>query len=441
MLTRHKLMSEVRTTNWGRFLHVLLNMVVCAAIVGGTYAGIRWIYKTQPTAQKDDFRRKSAALVETMLVSRKTWSPNLTALGTVQPAQDIVISPRVRGQVLELSPKFSPGQMVGKGELLLQIDPADFENSLAIRRSELEQVQADWKIEEGRQSLAKQELQLLGDSIDEINRALVLREPQAASIQSRLNAATAALERAQLDLDRTRLVAPFDAQVLRQDVNVGSQVQPGDDLGQLVGVNQYWVMAALPMRHLRWIQYANDEHSGSKVTLHDPDTWGPDHHRVGEVSKLMGSLDEQTRLARILITVEDPHGLNSDAPPLILDTLIEVRIQGTPIADVVRLPREFVRNRDTVWVMVDGELKIRETEIVFQDPEYAYISSGLEDGDEVVVTTLATVADGVKLRRVESEGPGPESSESDALPPEKKQQQKEDAQSSKIPASSEEATP
>jgi hypothetical protein len=116
---------------------------------------------------------------------------------------------------------------------------------------------------------------------------------------------------------------------------------------------------------------------------------------------MIGTLDEQTRLARVLITVPDPLGRQSEAPPLILDTLIETQIEGRPIDDVVRLPREYVRERDTVWVMQDNELEIRETDIVFRDSTYAYIRSGLESGDEVVTTTLATVADGIRLRKVD----------------------------------------
>ena len=183
-------------------------------------------------------------------------------LGTVQPAQDIVLSPRVRGQVIEVSPEFVPGGMVRQGDLLLQIDPADFENALSIRESELLQAEALLEIEDGRQSLARKELALLGESIDETNRALVLREPQFASIKSQVSAAKAAVQRAKLDLERTRVVAPFDAQILSRSVNVGSQVGPGDDLGQLVGIEEYWIMAAVPVRSLRWVQFPESDESG-----------------------------------------------------------------------------------------------------------------------------------------------------------------------------------
>lgn len=383
-----------------RWLSALLNATVCLAILAASAFAIVVINQSEPTAQQINTKRKSAALVETLAVQRGTYAPQLVVLGTVQPAQQIVLSPRVGGQVMELSPEFLPGGMVREGDLLLRIDPADFANALSIRESELQQAQALLKIEEGRQSLAKEELALLEETIDETNRALVLREPQFASIKAQVNAAKAATERAKLDLERTRVFAPFDAHILSRSVNVGSQVSPGDELGRLVGIDEYWIMAAVPVRSLRWIQFPDSEKPGSPVALRNSDAWGPDVERHGRVSRMIGTLDEQSRLARVLITVSDPLGLKSSVPPLILDTLIEARIEGQPIEDVVRLSREFVRDRDTVWVMKDSQLEIRETDIVFRDAAYAYIRGGLESGEEIVTTTLATVADGVGLRKV-----------------------------------------
>ena len=389
------------------WLSIIVNAILCFAILGASAAAIVVINRTEPTAQQINTRRKSAALVETVTVQRGTYAPELVVLGTVQPAQDIVLSPRVRGQVVSLSSKFVPGEIVRQGEPLLQIDPADFANAVAIRQSELQQAQASLEIEEGRQSLAKQELALLGDSIGELNKALVLREPQYASIKSQVAAAQASLERATLDLERTAIVTPFDAQILRRSANVGSQVGPGDEIGRLVGIDEYWVMAAVPVRSLRWVQFPDSGQVASHVSLRNPDAWGNEVVRSARVTRMIGTLDQQTRLARVLITVDDPLGRNSNAPPLILDTLIEARIEGKPIHDVVQLSREYVHDRNSVWVMKDAKLEIRETEIVFQDAQHAYIRTGLESGEEVVTTTLATVAEGIGLRKIGEAEPMP----------------------------------
>ncbi|MEW4565568.1 efflux RND transporter periplasmic adaptor subunit [Bremerella sp. JC770] len=385
-----------------KVLQFLGTAMVCLTILGVSVAAIVVINQTEPKAQQIEATRKSSAIVETVTVEKGTYSPTLVVLGTVQAAQEITLSPRVSGQVVSLSPKFVPGGMVKKDDFLLQIDPADFENAISVRESELQQAAASLEIERGRQSLAKKELALLEGTIDEANRALVLREPQVESIQAEVNAAQAAIERARLDLKRTTIAAPFDAQILNRNVNVGSQVAPGNDLARLVGVDEYWIMASVPVRSLKWIQFPEQDGRSSLVTLRDPDTWPSGVERYASVSRMIGSLDQQTRLARVLIVVADPLAMKSDVPPLILDTLIETHIEGRPIENVVRLRREYVHNRDTVWVMKDGKLDIRETSVVFRDATHAYIDEGLESGDEVVTTTLATVASGIGLKKLDS---------------------------------------
>ena len=393
--------ADAATSRGGRWFRVIGTLIVCVSVLATAAATIVVINRTEPTAKKINTVRKSAALVETLVARRGTYAPQLTVLGTVRPAEEIVLSPRVEGQVIAMSPAFVPGGMVSEGDLLLRVDPADFENALASRRSGLRQAQAALKVEEGRQTLARKELSLLEGSIRDANRSLVLREPQIESVRAEVEAAAAAVGRAELDLRRTLVSAPFDAQVLSRSVNVGSQVAPGAELARLVGTRQYWVMAAVPVRNLYRIQFPDADGVGSPVTLRNPDSWPPGEERAARVSRMMGSLDEQTRLARVLITVDDPLARETTGPPLILDSLIQVDIQCRPIEGVVRLDRRYVRDDDTVWVMREEKLEIREATIAFTDARFAYIQGGVEDGEHVVTTTLATVAEGVGLRRIE----------------------------------------
>lgn len=389
-----------RTGSSVRVLRIVINTIVCAAILAGAYFAINWINNTEPVAQKSKTTRKSSALVDTITVEYGTFSPALSVLGTVRPAQQISLRPRVNGQVMELSSEFVPGGMVKKGDLLLSIDPADFDNAVSIAESQMQQACARMEIEQARQRLAKKELELLEGSIDEANRGLVMREPQIASIKAEVASAKASVARAKLDLDRTKIYSPFDAQVLSRSVNVGSQVGSNSDLGQLVGLEEYWVMASIPIRSLRWVQFPKPDSdvAGSKVTLRNVDAWGEDVTREGRVSRLIGSLDESTRLARVLVIVDDPLGRSNGAPPLILDSLLDTEIEAKAMKNVVRLDRNFVRDEDRVWVKKDGKLDIREVQIDFRDGDNVYISDGLDDGDEVVVSTLATPAAGIGLK-------------------------------------------
>ncbi|MBR9803966.1 biotin/lipoyl-binding protein, partial [bacterium] len=179
--------AAVSKSKW-RWLRILGSMIACTGILGGAAAAIYYINTTEPVATQVKSVRKSAALVETTTAERGDYSPQIEVLGTVQAASEVLLSPRVSGQVSSLSQKFVPGGTVNAGDVLVQIDPTDFKNTLSIRKSELEQVEASLQIEEGRQLLAQQELELLQDTIKDLNRSLVLREPQIAAIRAEVNA-------------------------------------------------------------------------------------------------------------------------------------------------------------------------------------------------------------------------------------------------------------
>ena len=376
-------------------LSVVLSIVVLGLAGGASYV----IFSTEPTAQREAKTRKTAALVEVVIAERGDYRPTLSVLGQVRPSRDVVMRPRVAGQVIDLEASFLPGGLLDAGEPMVYLDPADFERAVATRQSELRQVEAELAIEQGRQRVAQQEYELLGEDIDDQNRSLVLREPQIDGIRARLDAARAALELAELELERTTVRAPFDAQVLDRSVNIGSQVGTGDTLGRLVGIDEYWVFASVPLRDLRWITFpGRDSDGGSPARVRHTTAWEPGVYREARVSRLIGEVDNQARLARVLLTLPDPLALHVDSPPVVLGTLLRVEIEGKPLSGVVRLDRDYLRQNDTVWIKSGGELTIRSVSVAFRDADYAYITDGLEPGERVVTTSLATVTEGLPLR-------------------------------------------
>lgn len=392
--------DQAKSKRWVAVLRALGSVLLCLLLLGAAAGAVYWIYNTEPTAQREGATRKTAALVETIVVSRGDYRPDLVVLGNVQPARSIALSPRVSGEIIAVDPSFVPGGIVDQGQPLLTIDPADFENVVTLRRAALKQAEAQLAIEQGRQAVARKELEALGREIAQENRALVLREPQIASIRAQMDSARAALDQAELDLERTRVAAPFDAQIMSRSANLGSQVGAGDEVARLVGVDEYWVIASVPLRHLGHIALAGGGRAGSSVRVRLPSVWGPDAARTGEVIRLIGELDPQARLAQVLISVRDPLSRDTEGPTLLLDTIVEATIAGKPLEGVIRLPRDYLRQNNSVWVFNGGKLAIRRVQTVFGNAEYAYVSEGLEEGDEVVTTALATVVEGRPLRRV-----------------------------------------
>ena len=375
---------------------------ICSLILLLAAGASTVIFLTEPTAKRSSATKRSAMLVEVTGLERGTFRPGITAMGTVRAEQEIVLSPRVSGEIVSISDSFTPGGFVEEGEVLLRIDPADYEVNLMQRQSDLRQAAGELELELGRQDLAKKDYQELEETISSAYKTLVLRGPQLDTARARVEAAQAAVRRAELELERTRIRAPFAAHIINREANVGSQVSPGESLGRLVGIESYWVEAAVPVSNLRWIEFPEtSEQTGSSVRIRNRSAWPEDTFRSGEVYNLIGALENQTRLARVLLTVADPLSHEPESaglPPLMVGSYVEARIEGKSIEDVIRMDRDFLRQNDTVWLKQDGVLKIRDVEIVFRDQDYVYIRTGLDADDLVVTTNLATVIEGSPLR-------------------------------------------
>ncbi|EPR66008.1 efflux RND transporter periplasmic adaptor subunit [Cyclobacterium qasimii] len=357
---------------------------------------------TAPEAEMEGASKTTAMLVDVVQAEQGDFTPTIVATGIVQPATDISLSNQVGGEITRIANQFLPGAYVKKGDLLLQINPADFENTLLLRKSDLSLAQSDYEVELGRQDVALKDYELIGDELTSENQNLVLRKPQLLAAKANVEAAEAAVSQASLNLNRASIRAPFDAHILSRNVNLGSQITQGSDLGRLVGIDEYWVMANIPLSKVNWLSIGEDaEGTGSPVKIVHPAAWEPGQFREGRVSRLVGALDNQTRLARVIIRIADPllrRKPNPDKPPLIIGTFVEVQIEARELKDVTRLERQYIRPGNTVWVIQEGKLNIRKVNILFEDQDFAYINEGLSANEQVVATDLATVVDGSPLR-------------------------------------------
>ncbi len=382
-------------------------IIICLGIIAIAAVVTYFIFTTEPTASSEGATKQTAMLVEVVSAEEGDFQPVISGTGTVQPVEDIILSPQVSGEIVRRSPAFTPGGFVEKGELLLQIDPSDYRNTLELRRSELMQAKTNLEMEMGRQEVAEQDLQLAGvDSLSQQQRSLVLRKPQLEAIQANVKAARAAVDQGKLNLARTAIRAPFNAHILSQNVTVGSQVAPGDNLGRLVGSENYWIILTVPVNKLQWLKFADSsKENGSTVLIKNSTAWPEGSFRKGFLDRQVGALDDQTRLARVLVRVPDPLARTEDMekkPELMIGAFVEAEILGEEIENVVRLNRDYVRTNQTVWVMEDGKLSIRDVGIVLTDANYAYINKGLDQNDKVVTTNLSVVTEGASLRTEEN---------------------------------------
>ena len=139
---------------------------------------------------------------------------------------------------------------------------------------------------------------------------------------------------------------------------------------------------------------------GSPVTV-EHNVGGETISRDGKVARLLGDLDPAGRMARVLVEVADPLNLDKEGPrglPLLLSSFVTVRFDGAREMEAAEIPRTALREGDKVYIYDDGKLEIRTVGVVWRRDETVLVSTGLEDGDELVTSRISTPLPGMKLR-------------------------------------------
>ncbi|MGI6460857.1 MAG: efflux RND transporter periplasmic adaptor subunit [Candidatus Hydrogenedentales bacterium] len=391
------------TSRMWRALSMLVRMLLVIVILGVSgYISYQWL-QNPPVAQRRPPQRE-AALVEVMPAQVQTVRATVRNMGTVVPARTVDLAARIRGQISQVAPTFLPGGHFALGEILAEIEANDYELAVEQQRANLVKAQSELKLEMGQQSIAQLEYELLGESAPEEDEALMLRQPQLESKKAAVAIAQAGLNQARLDLERTVLVAPFNAVIQERKVDLGAYVNPGTALATLVDSDEFWVEVTVPVAELRWLEIPGfNSTSGSLVRIFHEDAWGAGIYREGEVQRILSDIESGSTLPRILVAVKDPLQLNNggEAPshPLLLGAKVRVEIVGQEVPDVCPVPASAVREGNYVWVMTpDKALEIRSIEMAWRGAESTYVSHGVEHGELIVMSELSTPVDGMPLR-------------------------------------------
>ncbi|MDO6562802.1 efflux RND transporter periplasmic adaptor subunit [Amphritea sp. 1_MG-2023] len=342
-------------------------------------------------------------LVETAGFSAATHIPMYEAMGQVVAAQESVLYPMIDGLIVTLSDQLMPGGQFSAGEEILRIDEADYQLALRKQQAAVAEAQAALQEELGEQAVAKREYELLGRDLAAADKALVLRQPQLASARAVLASAVADRDQAKLDLQRSRVIAPFDGMVVSRNIDLGTRVTSSTALLTLLNVDTFWLKVSVPvsaLAHIEIPRHAGEK--GAEVELYQARNAG--QKRLGRVLRLLPELDSDSRMAQLLIEVEDPLGLraeNAGLPVIMVNDYMRVRIAGKPLADVISLPRRLLRDGDNVWLMsAENTLEIRPVEVAYRAADYVLISAGLAADDKVISVDLSTPVAGMLLREL-----------------------------------------
>ncbi|MCP4748481.1 MAG: efflux RND transporter periplasmic adaptor subunit [Desulfobacteraceae bacterium] len=368
-------------------------LAVCILIAGIVIFSILKESRSSVELNKPDIPLPS---VQTIKTGTGPQVVSLNGYGTVSPIHKISLVPQVAGKIIEISPSLVNGGAFEKEDVLLRIDPQDYEIAVTL-------AEANLKDAENKYAQVKQEAGAARDEWRELHGKtvpppLVAKQPQLAAALSRLDAAGAELRKARLQLERTALKAPFDGRVSEKLADMGQYTTAGQKLATLFATYAVEIVVPMAFEDLAWFHVPGFTHGDGPGAPADVraqvagriKSWG------ARVVRAEGVLDEQTRMVNIVLRVDEPYATR---PPLAVGLFTEVTIKGNTLAEATLIPRSALRENNQVWVIENEDrLIFRNVEVARINTHGALISKGLSNGEQVVTSSLKGVSNRMRVR-------------------------------------------
>ncbi|NKC17016.1 MAG: biotin/lipoyl-binding protein [Gammaproteobacteria bacterium] len=401
---------------------IVLPVVILAAAAAGALA----LVKTKPEGEPVTTQEKEW-LVTVARVVRGGYRPTLVLYGRVETPRTARLTAPITADVVEVH--VLEGERVKAGQLLASLDDREAKLLLRQREAELAEIDAQIEIENqhhsnDRDALARElkVLELAGRAVkraedlarthvgsraqldaarqDEEQRSMavdarrtaILGHPsRLAQLEARRAKVAALKDRAQLDLDRTRVRAPFAGPVSAVQVAVGDRVQPGTPLLQLFDSEALELRAQIPARYVPSVRraLANAESVSAAAVV--------EGQAVEAVLQRLGA-----QVGRGSGGVDALFGIKRGAHNLPLGLTVELTVQLGIERDVIALPPQAIYGAKHVF-RVEGDrmrrLTVERVGEMRTDGETLMLlrSAELNAGDAVVSTQLPNAIDGLKI--------------------------------------------
>lgn len=343
-----------------------------------------------------------AVLVETMAATREDRTVIIRATGTVQAARESSIVPQVSGKVVWVAEQFTAGGFFRQDEPMLILEDADYR--LALERAEADVVRTEVELikVEGAARVARQEWERFGTDLlrdaaqpDQEPTPLVLFEPQLRQAQAAVRAAKATRDQARLNLERTRITAPYNCRIRSKNAALGQFVHSGAPVATIADTDGVEIHLPVRLEDLDWLEIP-----GARAQIRVPER--PAAGWNGRVVRSLGEVDPNTRMTTLIVYVADPYGLhqtkNTGQAHLTPGLFVEADLNGAKLPGVLAIPRRALREGSTVWLAEEGALRIREVRVVRAQGEELFIDTGIEPGQRIILTSLTGVAEGMAVR-------------------------------------------
>ena len=375
----------------------LASILIGIALLVGGIIGAQIFIKTKPEAQLRRPMSSMVPVVETMPLFIANQPLQVDCLGTVIADKYTALQAEVSGRIVTVADNLVEGERVKKGDLLVEIEEADYQLALAQTEANLLTAQSNLRIEEGHQDVVRNEFELMGSNDSEESdsyRDLMLREPHLKVAEASVKRAELAVESARLDLERTKIRAPFDAVIVFSDADIGNYAQSSKTLIELAATDRYFIRASVPLSALVPLPMLGKQPYSANVTLSDGST------RPAQTHRLLPDLTDTGRMARILLAVGSPYA-DGQGRPLLLNEVVRVNITGEMAENATLIPRKYLRDGNVVWMIdANSKLRILAANILQGYADEVLVRIDAENGMELITSDLISSVDGMQLRRV-----------------------------------------
>ncbi|WP_220769488.1 efflux RND transporter periplasmic adaptor subunit [Shewanella sp. MBTL60-007] len=380
-------------------LFILLAFIIAAQILIST--------KEAPEQKADT---APVPIVDVTEVKRQTVSLNLPSYGVVTPKYKTQLVTEVQGRMLSISANFVAGGVVKKGDELAVIEPSDYEADLMQAQASLAKAKAALEEERAKGEVAKNDWKGYDGGIPP---ELGLRLPQLKQEQANVKFQQAALARAQRNLERTVIRAPFDGIIKARNVDLGQYVTLGTNLGELYDTRIAEVRLPLSNNDLAYLESVDNPDTDVSLSA---DLAGRVITWQGQIVRSEGVIDAENRMVFLVAEVKDPYLRDNRVEgqlPLKYGTFVTAVIKGRTVDGIVKLPRHLVRDNKVTIVNSDNSIELRSVNVVRTDLESVYIKDSLNDGERVSLTNLSNAEDGQIVKVVGEDSSSNQESQSE----------------------------
>ena len=337
-------------------------------------------------------------IIKPMVEVEKVYLEDMTVIvqsqGFMSPETESQIYPEISGEIIDIFIK--DGTAFDKGDILLQIDPIDYELALKSAESNLAQAKLQLIIERAESELARKEWNKIGEG--EASE-LTLRTPQLNKAIAVVEAAEALLQQSKRNLDKTQIKAPYDGIVRKKNADKGTVVVPGYLIASIYAKDYFEVKLPIPDRELAYIDIPFD---GRKISANkQPNVvlrssfGGETLVWNGKIVRMEADLDMKSRMATLVARVENPY---KNKIPLTVGQYVDAEIYGKRYKNIFSVSRDLIYQQDNIIIIAsDSTIEIRKINILKTENKNVLIDNGIKNGELLCLTNLDVLYNGMSV--------------------------------------------